>query len=85
MGDITYLETPSRRLYLSVIIDLFSRKVVGWALDEHMRDELALEALRTAVRRRRPQSGMIHHSERDCQYTGIEYVDELASNGLSRV
>jgi transposase InsO family protein len=67
-GDITYLWTLEGWLYLAVIIDLYSRKVVGWALDSHLRTSLALEALRMAYWRQKPAKGLIHHSDRGSQY-----------------
>ena len=67
MADITYIPTGEGWLYLAVILDLFTRKVVGWAMREHMRAELTVAALTMAVQRRRPGVGLIHHSDRGSQ------------------
>jgi transposase InsO family protein len=75
--DITYLRTDQGFLYLAAIIDCYSRLVVGWAVAPHLRTELCLEALHDAVARRRPQPGLIHHSDRGCQYTSHDYRKRL--------
>jgi len=64
LADITYIPTSEGWLYLAVILDLFTRKVVGWAMREHMRAELTIAALIMAIQRRRPGAGLIHHSDR---------------------
>ena len=64
LADITYIPTSEGWLYLAVILDLFTRKAVGWAMREHMRAELTVAALIMAIQRRRPGAGLIHHSER---------------------
>src|SRR5208282_6743442 len=66
--DITYIWTAEGWLYLAAILDLFSRRVVGLAMDEHIDRELVLEALRNAVGRRVPSAGLLHHSDRGSQY-----------------
>jgi transposase InsO family protein len=66
-ADITYLATFAGPLYLAVVIDLHARRLVGWAVADHMRDELVLEALSVAVRTRQPPRGLIHHSDRGSQ------------------
>jgi putative transposase len=71
LSDITYIRTWEGWLYLAVILDAFSRKVVGWALADHMRTELATTALQMALTCRRPPSGLIHHSDRGSQ-TGFK-------------
>lgn len=76
--DITYLPTAQGWLYLTTIIDLYSRLVVGWATAEHLRTELCLAALDDAVARRQPDPGLIHHSDRGCQYISIDYQIQLA-------
>jgi putative transposase len=78
VGDITYLPTQNGWVYLAVLLDLFSRKVVGWAVDTHMREELCLEALRKAVALRQPGPGLIHHTDRGSQYTSTAYQHALA-------
>jgi putative transposase len=80
--DITYVWTDEGWVYLAVILDLFSRAVVGWALDTSLSTHLPLTALRAAVRRRRPEVGLLHHSDRGCQYTSARYRDELAQLGI---
>jgi transposase InsO family protein len=64
VGDITYLPVGTGWAYLAVLIDLYSRKVVGWALDDHMRTALCLEALQRALAVRQPDAGLVHHSDR---------------------
>ena len=81
-GDITYLWTHQGWMYLAVILDLFSRRVVGWALADHMRAELASNALRMALGRRQPRPGLIHHSDRGSQYACQEYQALLQEYGL---
>ena len=67
VADISYVWTWEGFIYLAVIVDVFSRRVVGWAIDDHMRAELALEALAMAVRERRPPPDLVHHSDRGSQ------------------
>ena len=74
VGDITYIPLKEGGfLYLAVVMDRYSRRIVGWDLQDHMRESLVTEALRKAIRSRRPQSGMIHHSDRGGQYAGTTY------------
>jgi putative transposase len=68
LADITYIPTSEGWLYLAVILDLFTRKVVGWAMRDHMRAELTIAALTMAIQRQRPGAGLIHHSDRGSQY-----------------
>jgi transposase InsO family protein len=82
VGDITYIWTWEGWLYLATVIDLTSRKVVGWAMAEHMRAELVCDALRMAVGARRPGPGAIFHSDRGTQYTAKEFTDLLADHGM---
>lgn len=81
VGDITYLHTKTRFAYLAIIIDLHSRRVVGWAVSDHMRTSLIQEALRVAVALRSPPPGLIHHSDRGSQYASGRYRQELADIG----
>jgi len=69
IGDITYVPTWEGWLYLAVLLDAHSRRVIGWAMAEHLRAELALAALQMALASRQPAAGLIHHTDRGCQYT----------------
>ncbi len=82
VADITYIRILTGFLYLAVILDLFSRKVVGWALSEHIDTQLTLAALRMALEEREPQGGCIHHSDRGVQYASHGYVNELRGAGM---
>ena len=72
-GDITYIRTWEGWLYLAVLVDAYSRKVVGWAMADHLRTELASSALQMALTTRRPKPGLIHHTDRGVQYTSSAY------------
>jgi transposase InsO family protein len=73
LADITYIPTQEGWLYLAVVLDLFSRRVVGWAMANRMTSELTLRALRMALRRCQPGPGLIHHSDQGSQYTAQAY------------
>ena len=73
LADITYIETDQGWLYLSAVMDLYSRRIVGWAMDGHLRTELPLAALRMAIAAQRPAAGLIHHSDRGVQYASANY------------
>ena len=75
--DITYVWTLQGWLYVAVVIDLFSRQVVGWAIDDHMRTSLCVKALQMAFWRRKPPPGLLHHSDRGSQYARREYRQHL--------
>lgn len=79
--DITYVETAEGWLYVAAVLDLFSRKIVGWSMAEHLRTELVAEALKMAFIRRNPGAGLLHHSDRGVQYASTGYQDMLAQNG----
>lgn len=81
-SDITYLWTVQGWLYLAVIIDLYSRKVVGRAMNSRMKTALVKEALSMAFFRRKPPKGLIHHSDRGSQYASLEYQQLLESYGM---
>ncbi len=83
VGDITYLPTQEGWLYLAVLVDVYSRRVVGWAMADHLRTELALGALRMALRARRPGAGLVHHTDRGGQYTAASYRAALATPGVT--
>jgi putative transposase len=82
VSDITYIGVGRGWAYLAVVLDLFSRKVVGWALDTHMREGLILDALTMAVGRRDVADGLLLHSDRGVQYRGNEYQQTLADLGM---
>jgi transposase InsO family protein len=82
VGDITYIWTREGWLYLAVLVDLFSRRVVGWSMGETLATELPLAALTSALRTRRPPPGLIHHTDRGCQYASEEYRRALERHGL---
>jgi putative transposase len=76
--DITYVWTLEGWLYVAVVIDLFSRQVVGWSIDDHMRTSLCVKALQMAFWRRKPEPGLLHHSDRGSQYASKEYRTHLS-------
>ncbi|WYJ39267.1 IS3 family transposase [Bradyrhizobium sp. 2S1] len=82
LADITYIETDQGWLYLATVMDLYSRRIVGWAMADHLRAELPLAALRMAVSAQRPGAGLIHHSDRGVQYASAEYRKVVQSAGL---
>jgi transposase InsO family protein len=81
--DITYLWTQEGWCYFAAILDLFSRSVVGWALDRTLSTTLPIRALDMAIKRRCPSPGLLHHSDRGCQYTSAEYRHILAQLGVT--
>lgn len=80
--DISYIWTREGWLYLAVVIDLFSRRIVGWAVSDRLHRSLALSALRKALAMRRPAEGLIHHSDRGSQYCSVDYQAELRRHGI---
>ena len=82
VGDITYIPTDEGWLYLAVLLDLFSRRVVGWAMDRRMTRHLPLRALHMALQRRRPSKGCIHHTDQGSQYASGDYRAAVAAGGL---
>jgi transposase InsO family protein len=82
--DITYLKTTEGWLFLAAILDAWSRRVVGWACAPTLHASLALAALRDALQRRQPPKGVLHHSDRGCQYVDADYVALLDAAGLVR-
>ena len=81
-ADISYIWTREGWLYLAIVMDLFARRVVGWAVSDRLHRGLALSALRKALIMRRPNKGLIHHSDRGSQYCSIDYQAELISHGI---
>ncbi len=84
VSDITYIWTWEGWLYLATVIDLASRRVVGWSMADHMRTELVADALEMAVAARHPTPGLIFHSDRGTQYTSKEFTDLLAKHEMTQ-
>jgi len=82
LADITYVETDQGWLYLATVMDLYSRRIVGWAMADHLRADLPLAALRMAISAQRPGSGLIHHSDRGVQYASADYRRVIQSAGF---
>jgi putative transposase len=83
-ADITYIPTDQGWLYLSAVIDLCSRKIIGWSTADHLKAELATDALHQAIQRRDPAPGLLHHSDRGVQYACGDYRSLLEDHGLAR-
>jgi len=83
VADITYIATREGWLYLAVVMDLYSRRVVGWSMSRWMSRRLVLAALRMAIDAREPEEGLVHHSDRGGQYTSDDFRDELARHGIA--
>lgn len=83
LADLTYIRTGEGWLFLAALIDMYTRKVVGWSMRETLHASIALEALGMAVARQRPPPGLIHHSDRGIQYAADEYRQALAAAGIS--
>ncbi len=83
VGDITYLWTAQGWLYLAVVLDLFSRRVIGWSMSERLHSDLALGALEMALGQRRPAKGLLFHSDRGSQYASRPYRERLKSAGIT--
>jgi putative transposase len=81
-ADISYVWTSEGWLYLAVVLDLFARRVVGWAVGDRLHQELALAALRKALAIRQPPAGLIHHADRGSQYCSLDYQAELRKHGI---
>jgi putative transposase len=81
-ADLTYIRIGNGFVYLAIILDLFSRKVIGWAISKHIDAALALSALRQAIQARQPPPGCVHHSDRGVQYLSHAYVDLLREHGF---
>jgi transposase InsO family protein len=81
-ADITYIPTDEGWLYLAGVIDLCSRKIVGWSMADHMQVDLVSAALKMAIARRSPAKGLLHHSDRGVQYASEDYLHLLQSNGM---
>lgn len=81
VADITYVRLELEFVYVAVVLDAYSRRVIGWALDRTLETDLTLEALENAITSRQPQPGLVHHSDRGSQYASVEYVDRLERCG----
>jgi transposase InsO family protein len=82
LADITYVETDQGWLYLATVMDLYSRRIVGWAMADHLRTDLPLAALTMAISAQRPGAGLIHHSDRGVQYAAADYRKVMQSAGF---
>lgn len=82
VSDITYIPTDEGWLYLATVMDLFHKKIVGWSMSERITKEVAVSALQMAIERRRPQKGLIHHSDRGSQYASGEYQKKLSEHEM---
>jgi transposase InsO family protein len=82
VADLTYIRLELEFIYLAVILDAFSRRVIGWALDRRLEAALTLEALQMALLRRRPVPGLVHHSDRGVQYASRDYTQLLQEHGI---
>lgn len=82
-GDITYIPTDEGWLYLATTLDLYSRRIVGWALSERMKSQLVIDALTMAIAQRRPPAGLIHHSDRGSQYASRAFQEMLAAHRMT--
>jgi len=82
VADITYIRLIKEFIYLAVILYAYSRRVIGWALDNTLEDELTLAALRMAIGQRRPRPGLVHHSDRGVQYASRDYTELLKQHGI---
>jgi putative transposase len=81
-ADITYISTWDGFVYLAHVQDLFSRLIVGWSMADHLRSELVVSALEMALARRRPDPGLVHHSDQGCQYTAVLFTKRCAKAGI---
>ena len=84
VADITQISTRQGWVYLAAVQDLFSRRIVGWSMADHMRAELVTDALEMAIRRRRPEPGLIHHSDQGSQYVSLAFGQKAREHGIAR-
>ncbi len=83
VADITYVVTREGFLYLAFILDVHSRRIVGWAMENHLRTEIVVDALQMAVWRRKPAPGLVHHSDQGVQYTALSFAERLREVGIT--
>ena len=84
VADITYLRTWEGWLYLAAVQDAYSRRIVGWSMADHMRSDLVVDALQMAVARRRPEAGLIHHSDQGSQFVSLAFGQAAGKAGIAR-
>jgi putative transposase len=84
VADITYLRTWEGWLYLAAVQDAFSRRIVGWSMADHMRSDLVVDALNMAIARRRPEAGLIHHSDQGSQFVSLAFGQAAGKAGIAR-
>lgn len=82
VADITYVRTWQGFLYVAFVLDLFSRRVVGWSMRNDLKTELVLDALNMAIDNRKPRPGLVHHSDHGCQYTSLAFGKRLRESGI---
>ena len=82
MADISYIRLETEFVYLAVVLDAFSRKVIGWALDRTLEATLTIETLQMALGKRKPAHGLVHHSDRGVQYAATDYTELLKAYGV---
>ena len=82
VADITYIDTHQGWLYLAVVMDLYSRRIVGWSMSQWMSRHVVIDALRMAINARQPEGNLVHHSDRGVQYTSDDFRDELDRHGI---
>lgn len=83
VADITYVATAEGFLYLAFILDVYSRRIVGWSMESHLKTELVVDALQMAVWRRQPAPGLVHHSDQGVQYTSLSFGERLKEVGIA--
>jgi putative transposase len=83
VADITYVATEEGFLYLAFILDAHSRRIVGWAMEDHLRTEIVVDALGMALCRRKPAPGLVHHSDQGVQYTALSFAERLREVGIA--
>ena len=82
VADITYIRLKVEFIYLAVILDVYSRRVVGWSMNRKLESDIALDALEMALKQRRPAAGLVHHSDRGVQYASNKYIERLEAQGI---
>jgi putative transposase len=83
VADVTYIRLQHEFVYMAVVLDAFSRRVVGWAINRSLRSTVAVDALKQAIRSRKPLPGLVHHSDRGVQYASHDYIELLQAHGAT--